>query len=97
MSTFQEIHDSINIGQKYMVVGSRGGCSGRQDRCKDCHNFKQGIIVTGKEDTYQVGERSIHGKSIPNSSNHCSFDPRDLETIGPNWKKILGTKKRRLR
>ena len=71
--------DKIIIGNKYMITGTHGGCTGK--RCKDCHPFLEGIIVTEFNSDGEI--REVCGKSLTMDSN-CSFDPRDLTPV--SWK-----------
>jgi len=78
---------SIKVGKKYYVVGDNGGCDS-YNKCRNCRNYRKPahIIVTGID--IGRGSRCVDGRSSI-SPNHCSFDPRDLIPVNPDWKRRL--------
>lgn len=80
----------IVVGQKYRIVGIRGGCHNR--KCRDCEGFyEEGIKI----DYLSDNPNKVHGLSLKllrqgiTLSSACSFYAEDLQPLTPQTIKEL--------
>ena len=81
----------IIIGEKYRIVGTKGGC---ERKCIDCNAFKNHIVTAKKVlDTGYDSVRTVRIISTDGEETNCHVCPEDLEPLAiTNWKQKIGGK-----